>query len=105
MCGSDTVKCCAFNNIDMAAASFITSLGLARELGIDDSKLVYVHGTASYCWVNLNLLHLTPPWLLLAIIGCAGFTCCASSGLRQAFQLGKRERISILTPVVHRLWL
>ena len=28
-----TVRCCAFNNIDMAAANFITSLGVARELG------------------------------------------------------------------------
>lgn len=42
-----TVQCCAFNNIDMAAADFITSLGVARELGIAEEKLVYIHGTAS----------------------------------------------------------
>lgn len=42
-----TVKCCAFNNIDMAAADFITSLGVARELGVPEEKLVYIHGTAS----------------------------------------------------------
>ena len=42
-----TRQCCAFNEVDMAAAALVTSVGMAKKLGIPEDKWVYVHGTAS----------------------------------------------------------
>ena len=33
---------CAFNEVDMSAAVLVTSIGVARDLGIPPSKWVYV---------------------------------------------------------------
>ena len=38
---------CAFNEIDMGAAVLLTSLGKARELGVAEDKLCFIHATAS----------------------------------------------------------